>query len=527
MLLDTKVNLTTDKLVFAGPALVAIFFVFTCVYRRYFSPLAKYPGPFWASVTDLWLVWLHFQPDHHHRLVKLHNQYGPVVRLKPNKLSISSPEAFRIIYGAGNGFPKSDFYSVFAGTRPFDLFAQQDERIHGQQRRLVATAYTLETMKSLEPYVNTTIHVLLDKLRELGAKGEPFDIAYLLQLFAFDIIGELSFAKRFGYTDALSDFGTFSQISAALASGARVGEVPWFYRLHQRLAPYIGNHLALAARNGALHDFTLRAMASRKDRMTPNDDDNNESNHGDILSKLLAASAQKPQLTDQYIGFALTSNVVAGSDTTSISLCAMLLHLLRPSSSTPSAPSALSRLLRELRDKVDAGEIPDPAADPHAVVPQRVTERWPFLQAVVYEALRLHPVVGSLLARVVPAGGLSFDGGCFVPAGTEVGTSAWVIHRDESIFGPDADAFRPERWLDEGNKQKMHRFFFAFGGGSRTCIGKNIAMLEMSKVLPTLLLHFDFRLADKNEHPKDTYTNLVSLKPFHVVARRRNILQEA
>src|SRR5689334_15463959 len=125
------------------------------------------------------------------------------------------------------------------GKRPFDLAAQRNERIHGQQRRLVAGAYTLETMKSLEPYVNTTIQVLLDKLREVGAKGQAVDIAYLIQLFAFgmgcyllhlppwqtapitdifsprlapDVIGEVSFGKRFGYVEALSDFGIFEQI---------------------------------------------------------------------------------------------------------------------------------------------------------------------------------------------------------------------------------------------------------------------------------------------------------------------------
>lgn len=101
-----------------------------------------------------------------------------------------------------------------------------------------------------------------------------------------------------------------------------------------------------------------------------------------------------------------------------------------------------------------------------------------------------------------------------------------MINRDKSVFGDDAEDFRPERWLDERKKHDMHRFFFSFGAGSRTCIGKNIAMLEMSKVLPTLLLHFEFQLADPAKPPKEKMRGFVGLKPFYIVARRRNILEQ-
>lgn len=81
-----------------------------------------------------------------------------------------------------------------------------------------------------------------------------------------DVIGEVSFARRFGYLDALSDGGVFRTISAVMASAVRVGEVPWLYHLHERLAPLIGNGLAMTARNGSLHDFALRQIAARKER---------------------------------------------------------------------------------------------------------------------------------------------------------------------------------------------------------------------------------------------------------------------
>ena len=88
-------------------------------------------------------------------------------------------------------------------------------------------------------------------------------------------------------------------------------------------------------------------------------------------------------------------------------------------------------------------------------------------QAVIKEALRLYPGVSYPLERVVPDGGAELCGH-FLPAGTVVGMHAWVIHRDKSVFGEDAESFRPERWLDtEPQKlKKMERAFLSVSGTS-------------------------------------------------------------
>jgi cytochrome P450 len=66
---------------------------------------------------------------------------------------------------------------------------------------------------------------------------------------------------------------------------------------------------------------------------------------------------------------------------------------------------------------------------------------------VIKEALRLHPGVAFPLERIVPEGGATLCGK-FIPGGTVVGMNAWVLHRDQRVFGSDADVFRPERWLE-------------------------------------------------------------------------------
>jgi cytochrome P450 len=81
--------------------------------------------------------------------------------------------------------------------------------------------------------------------------------------------------------------------------------------------------------------------------------------------------------------------------------------------------------------------------------------------AVIREAMRLHPSNCYPLERVAPAGGAQICGQ-FVPAGTVVSTMASLMNRTKSIYGDDADSFRPERWLEAGTEQlkAMDRTYF-------------------------------------------------------------------
>ncbi|CAL5873155.1 uncharacterized protein PFLUO_LOCUS7424 [Penicillium psychrofluorescens] len=103
------------------------------------------------------------------------------------------------------------------------------------------------------------------------------------------------------------------------------------------------------------------------------------------------------------------------------------------------------------------------------------------------------------MPRIVPKGGKVLADQWF-PEGSTVGINSWVAHRNQEVYGQDADEFRPERWLEDGShKKELEAYFFAFGQGSRTCIGKNISLLEVSKGIPQLIRHFDFTFAGDEE----------------------------
>ncbi|OHF02121.1 cytochrome P450 oxidoreductase [Colletotrichum orchidophilum] len=467
------------------------------LYQRVLSPFAKVPGPYWASLSRVWLTYHSYIGDLHIVMMRLHEVHGKVVRIAPSEVSISDLTSIKTIYGAGSKFRKSDWYSVWQGRRKFDLFPERDDRIHSAQRRLVSRPYAMTSLKELEPYVDSTIHVFLEKLG--GMLDRTVDLGTWVQLYAFDVIGEVTFSKRFGFMDVESDDGSIKQIEIALRSAAWIGQVPWLYWLHDYLSPVIGSWLGIASRHGTLRKFAAREVAARQDR---------GSDHQDILTKLLAVHKEKPEQFDSsdLVSMA-TSNIFAGTDTTAISIRAIIYHLLKN-------PEAKRRLIGEVDEHWKQGKLSDP-------ITVAESENMPYLQATMYEALRVHPAVGMTLPRVVPQGGYEIDG-FHMPAGSVVGVNPWVIHRSKEVYGQDVYSFRPERWLKEDNGD-MHRFFFAFGSGARTCIGRNISWMEMSKLIPTLFLHFELELTDPEAVLEEKCYWFVFQRGLNVRLRRRQL----
>lgn len=84
-----------------------------------------------------------------------------------------------------------------------------------------------------------------------------------------------------------------------------------------------------------------------------------------------------------------------------------------------------------------------------------------YRNAVIMEALRIHPSTGLMFERYVPPGGVVLHGK-FIPGGTTIGVNAWVLNRDRNIFGDDSDVFRPERWVESKPERlkEMRKWMF-------------------------------------------------------------------
>lgn len=172
--------------------LASIFFTAAYViYQRFLHPLTSIPGPFTASLSRLWMTKHSWDGDMSTTMIALHAKHGPLVRTGPNEVSCSDLAAVKTIYSAGTKFRKSDWYSVWQGHRKFDLFAERNERVHGEQRRLISRAYSMESLRDLEPYVDDAVEVFLEKMEE--RRGGVVDIGNWVQLFAFGISISISY----------------------------------------------------------------------------------------------------------------------------------------------------------------------------------------------------------------------------------------------------------------------------------------------------------------------------------------------
>lgn len=206
---------------------------------------------------------------------------------------------------------------------------------------------------------------------------------------------------------------------------------------------------------------------------------------GDLLSMFLKAKAERPEfMTDGRVLTMAVSMAFAGSETTAISLAAVFYYLLKN-------PQCYHKAVEEINAAVKDGTIED---RPTGLVSWAESQKLPYLDACIKEAFRMHPAAGLPMERIVPPQGIEISGE-HIPGGTIVGCSAWVIHRRPDIFGADVDSYRPERWLeaDKDRLKEMNANMLQFGAGARTCIGKNISLLELYKLIPSFLRRFEVR----------------------------------
>lgn len=83
------------------------------IYRLFFAPLAKVPGPWITALTSLYVMYHEFKGDRTVVLDGLHASYGPVVRVSPTEVSFNSAESLKEIYGIKSNYSKNRFYDMF------------------------------------------------------------------------------------------------------------------------------------------------------------------------------------------------------------------------------------------------------------------------------------------------------------------------------------------------------------------------------------------------------------------------------
>jgi len=170
------------------------------------------------------------------------------------------------------------------------------------------------------------------------------------------------------------------------------------------------------------------------------------------------------------------TQLIAGSDTTSNTSCALLFHCLKH-------PQVVRRLRAELDSAIPA-DLDVPTYD--------MVRDLKYLECVIQETMRIHSTSSLGLPRVVPPGaGIEILGHHFPPE-TVLSVPSYTIHHSKEIWGPDADEFVPERWQKVTEEQKAA--FIPFSYGPRACVGRNVAEMELALIVSTVFHRYEFEL---------------------------------
>ncbi|KAG7042730.1 benzoate 4-monooxygenase cytochrome p450 [Colletotrichum scovillei] len=454
------------------------------------SSLKRYPGPFLAGWTNLWRLWQVISADYAPRMKKLHEKYGPVVRLGPNLLDIDIPELVKVIYSTDGKWTKSNFYqnssSIINGKITYHMFSEVDNVEHARLKRPVVRHYSVPSVLAMEPHMDQVIDEFCDHLQSRFVDtGKKCDFGDWLAYYAWDFLGYVTFSKKFGYMDAGRDFdGTLAIGDQSIDYLGLCGQMPWMdYWLDKNPVYPLGPPNISNVTRIAVENMTERLKG---------EDTNFTPEKPDFLQYFIDSKGTHPEIVNEgtIIGYLLL-NLIAGADTTAITMRALFYYCLKN-----------PRIWKRLEAEVIAN-IPSDKPASHSAA-----RALPYLEAVCRETTRYHPAVSMTMERIVPEGGLALPDGSVVPGGSLVGMNPYIVGRNKSVYGEDADEFRPERWLrqeaegEDAYKLRMRQWNAAditFGGGSRICLGRNLSQMEVYKVVPSLISRFEIELVDPNE----------------------------
>ncbi|KAI1435644.1 cytochrome P450 monooxygenase-like protein [Xylaria sp. CBS 124048] len=441
---------------------VILYYTAQSIYRLFFHPLAKYPGPKLAAISDLWWVW-GLTTERLPMIERdLHKKYGDVVRIGPNELSFSTPEAYQEIHGhvskGKTRFTKTEFYENDDPTPR--ITSARDPEVHARQRKALSHAFSTRSLREQEEIVMKYVDGFVRQMGNLGQNGKKgLNMSETFNWLTFDVIGDLAFGEPFGGVEK----GETHMWVAILLDSVYQAQTTYLKRkilILNYILPYFMPKGS--AENLKKHRALSKAKSEKRLQL-------GDTGRADFFSHML----QRNTMTVKEMMSQTSSLIIAGSETTATSLTATTWFLLK-------YPECLAKLQQEVRGAFKS--VDEITGDLAASLP--------YLHAVIEESLRLFPPAPFALPRHSP--GAVIDGN-YVPKGTVVSVAPLSMTRDPRYWR-DPDSFRPERWVGDGygDEKKASQ---PFSMGSRACLGINLAYMEMNLTLAKLIWKYDWELA--------------------------------
>ncbi|KAF5870518.1 putative cytochrome p450 protein [Botrytis fragariae] len=389
----------------------------------------------------------------------------------PPGVVINDPKNLEFVLKNEGIFAKGDFFK----SRSWDLFGNgiinADGDLWKVQRKaglnfLNASNLKVLTDVALPKYLEES----LAQLRIVG-NGKTIDLEAVFHELTTKLMGRMAYDMDMRSGDPFS-------LAFEYASGA-TGE-----RFQNPLWPvtemlFGGRFRSSIAKVKAFGtEIVSNAVRARQEKSQVNNEQNSlDSISGSLINSLLNSIDDHQMVADAALNY-----LSAGRDTTAQALTWAFYLLMRH-------PRVMDSVRQEAASLTKGPNRQSTTYKPTIV---------PYIMAVFYEALRLYPPVPFEIKQCEQA--TTLPDGTFLPEHAVLVWCPWAMNRSRSIWGDDADNFRPERWLEDGVIILKTAFEYpVFNGGPRTCLGKKMAEAVAAQVIATLVVNFNFSLIDQKE----------------------------
>ncbi|KJZ75114.1 hypothetical protein HIM_05600 [Hirsutella minnesotensis 3608] len=444
-------------------------------YRITLHPLAKYPGPLLARLTDSYGAFFAASRSLHLVTFENHVKYGPVVRQGPGRLVFNTAQALHDIY-QNPRLTKSPLYRLAQMSSQSNIFDTTDVETHKRKRKIISRPLTEKAMRDFLPTISEQVDVFIRELR--ASTSKPVNMTQRCMWLGGDIVGQLAFG--YSLQQQTRKTNRWLQPGLALAS-ARINvymQAPWVRKLEPLLKVFV-------KKSRDKYVNILNAMITNRLAMDKDAKHDLYSYAVDEMGGRDAASLADSELWAEAFFF-----IVAGGNTIAATICALFFYLSRNS-------SCYRKLAEEVRGKFQ---------DEQDITPGELSKRCGYLHACVNETLRCAtPNTGTLWRQQLSVaddtcGDPLIIDGHEIPPGIDLGVNLYAIHHNPEYF-PDPFIFRPERWLDSSDAQlrAMKSAFAPFILGARSCPGKAVANIEIGLTVARTLWNFDFEVAPGDE----------------------------
>lgn len=483
------------KIIAAGTVFATLLILYEIYSNLIASPLKRIPGPKLFALTKWCLAYEDYRGTRTKCIQRLHTKHGDAVRLGPTEVSFRSLSALRKIYGAGNGFQRDTFYSMFdVYGRPvmISFTSSKDHRGKSQLYAIYLSIKESSAKNPVErkrilnhPYSKTSVlssgtaSMVEDKTRLFlklveskasTSNGYAMEIFAALHYFSMDTISKFLYGKSPIATEALEGSLKDRNLLNDILDPAR-RKLSWFtihfptftqwlYSQTGILDSLITSLDLLPMRKPATYTGIRAHALAAVQHLNDNDSKVTEHPEESIMNRLWSSrksNAQGISLDSLDVASECADHLLAGIDTTS--------------DTTMFAIFALSQTKNHIFQKKLRAEILSISEDSIAdgVVNPIAADKLVYLDAVIKETLRLYAPLPGTEPRWSEKEEL-LDG-YTIPRRAVVSISPYCLHRNPEVFN-DPLRFNPDRWLGPPDKViNMKKWFWAFSSGGRMCIG--------------------------------------------------------